>query len=586
MKLQIAAGFSLPFDAVTQTFAILGIRGSGKTNTGVVLAEELLRAKQQVVIIDPVDVWWGLKSARSGKAPGYAVPVIGGEHADVPLDGAAGAVLADFVVETQASVILSLRHLSMTDQRRFAGDFAKRLYERKGVAAHRSPLMLIVDEADEFVPQRITHGHEALFGAFDRLVRRGRSSGIGVTLISQRAQVLNKDVLSQMETLIGMRVLHKLDRNALEAWIEAHDTEGRRDDFLSSLASLERGEAWIWSPSWLGAFQRVRIRARHTFDSSATPKAGERLLAPKELAPLDLDQLRERMAATIEKVKADDPRALRAEVARLRAKVEAAEKNPAASLTALSEAEARGYALGRAEGRAEFDWLADSWAGAHELLKNADEKMAEAFLSLISRRSTPKAPTLKVPAKLPTAPASASSPPAPSSSGRTARVEPGRGSGEIPKGELAILTACTQLPEGATPQALTQLTGYKRSSRDAYIQRLLGRGLIDRRDGVILPTAAGIAALGSSYQPLPTGRDLQAYWLERLPEGERRILAHLLAIGGARVHRDALSDVTGYQRSSRDAYIQRLKARQLVETPSAGTVEAALIFFDTRGAGA
>src|SRR5437879_4784738 len=118
MKLQIANNLSLPVDAVTQTFAILGIRGSGKTNTGVVLAEELLKAKQQVVIIDPVDVWWGLKS-------GFPIPVIGGDHQDVPLDGAAGAVLADFVADTRASVILSLRHLSMNDQRRFAGDLAK-----------------------------------------------------------------------------------------------------------------------------------------------------------------------------------------------------------------------------------------------------------------------------------------------------------------------------------------------------------------------------------------------------------------------------------------------------------------------------
>jgi uncharacterized protein len=217
--LSVAKDFPLPDSAVTQTFAILGIRGSGKTNTGVVLAEELLKRKQQIVVIDPVDVWWGLKSSKDGKAAGFAIPVIGGDHADVPLEAAAGIVLADFVADTQASVILSLRHLSMNDQRRFAGDFARRLYERKG--QQRSPLMLLVDEADEFCPQRIPHGHEAMFGAFDRLVRRGRTSGIGVTLISQRAQVINKDVLSQVETLVGMRVLHKLDRKALEAWIEA-----------------------------------------------------------------------------------------------------------------------------------------------------------------------------------------------------------------------------------------------------------------------------------------------------------------------------------------------------------------------------
>jgi hypothetical protein len=48
-----------------------------------------------------------------------------------------------------------------------------------------------------------------------------------------------------------MRVLHKLDRKALAAWIEAHDTEGRREDFLEPLASLGLGEAWVWAPSWL-----------------------------------------------------------------------------------------------------------------------------------------------------------------------------------------------------------------------------------------------------------------------------------------------------------------------------------------------
>jgi len=38
MKLHIADKLALPAEAVAQTFAILGIRGSGKTNTGVVLA--------------------------------------------------------------------------------------------------------------------------------------------------------------------------------------------------------------------------------------------------------------------------------------------------------------------------------------------------------------------------------------------------------------------------------------------------------------------------------------------------------------------------------------------------------------------
>lgn len=44
MKLKISETLSVPVEAVTQTFADLGIRGSGKTNTGVVIAEEMLKA--------------------------------------------------------------------------------------------------------------------------------------------------------------------------------------------------------------------------------------------------------------------------------------------------------------------------------------------------------------------------------------------------------------------------------------------------------------------------------------------------------------------------------------------------------------
>ena len=33
--------------------------------------------------------------------------------------------------------------------------------------------------------------------------------------------------------------------------------------------------AWVWSPGWLEMMRRVHVRPRRTFDSSATPKAGE-----------------------------------------------------------------------------------------------------------------------------------------------------------------------------------------------------------------------------------------------------------------------------------------------------------------------
>jgi hypothetical protein len=50
-------------------------------------------------------------------------------------------------------------------------------------------------------------------------------------------------------------------------------------------------------------------------------------------------------------------------------------------------------------------------------------------------------------------------------------------------------------------------------------------------------------------------RTLFEHWKRKLPEGERRVLEVLVAAYPA----------TGYKRSSRDAYLQRLGARRLVE---------------------
>lgn len=576
MKLRIANNFTLPPESVTETFAILGIRGSGKTNTGVVITEELLAANQQVVIIDPVDVWWGLKSSKDGKAPGYPLPVIGGDHADVPLDGAAGVVLADFVTDTRASVILSLRNLSMNDQRRFAGDFAKRLYERKG--QQRSPLMLMVDEADEFVPQRVPKGHEGTFGAFDRLVRRGRSSGIGVTLISQRAQVINKDVLSQMGTLVGMRVLHKLDRKALEAWIEAHDTEGRQEEFMASLASLGRGDAWIWSPSWLGVFERIHVRERHTYDSSATPKAGDKIAPPKELAAIDLEGLREKMASTIEKAKQDDPKTLRARIIQL--EKELSKKAPAAGVSAVSAAEMQ-LRADAAKWQQILERANERAAALAQALKDAVGAVTHAYATVTDLDAAARKIT-KAHAGVPPPTRVATPLPAKTERPRTepTRTGPTNGSAHLPAGERSVLTACAQYPEGAGREQLTILTGYKRSTRDAYIQRLRERGFVEAAGSAVVATDAGVAALGPGFEPLPTGEALRAYWLNRLPEGERKILEVLIGNPGVNVDRDHLQELIGYKRSTRDAYIQRLKARQLVEITGRGEVKANEVLFE------
>jgi hypothetical protein len=572
-KLKIAAGLSLPLEAVTQTIGVFGIRGSGKTNTAVVLAEELLQARQQVVIVDPVDVWWGLRSSKTGNTIGFQIPVIGGDHADLPLEAGAGSLIADFVVDQRASVVLSLRHLSMSDQRRFATEFTERLFARKGKAEFKTPLHLIVDEADEFVPQRIPPGGERMFGAFDRLVRRGRASGIGVTLISQRPQVVNKDVLSQIETLVAMHVTHKLDRKALEAWIEAHDTEDQRETFLASLASLGRGEAWIWSPAWLGIFQRVTIRERTTFDSSATPKAGEQIAPPKEIANVDLEKLRGQLAAIVEKAKADDPKELKRQIAELQKQLKA--KAPPASDPRAAERVVQAATVAR-----DKYWQAT----IRERDRQRDQQLAQLVkrmekigeLAGVKVKLNTPPPAMNSHSDAQAAPLRKTAVPRTIPEKRADYARPDATAG---KGERIVLTAIAQHEAGVTRQQLTVLTGYKRSTRDAYLQRLRSSGFVEQQGETIVATGSGVESLGSSFEPLPTGEELREFWLAKLSGGERELLAIIVDRYPSDVDRQELSDLAGYQRSSRDAFLQRLGARQLI-TADRGRVRASDQLFD------
>lgn len=294
---------SIPYEALTQTFAILAKRGAGKSYTALVLAEEMFPIGQ-IVVIDPVGVCWGLRSSADGQAPGLPILVLGGEHGDVSLESASGEAIAEFVVESGQSAVLDLSELSGNQMAQFMTGFAERLYQLK--AKNRSPLHLIIDEADAYAPQKPLPGEQRMLGAVDKIVRRGRARGLGVTLVTQRPAVISKNVLTQIEVLIALRTVAPQDRKAIEAWIEVHGSPQERDTLMASLPSLPVGTAWVWSPGWLNVFQQVQIRQRRTFDSSATPKVGTVIVNPKTLAAVDLTELQRRISATAETGRARD----------------------------------------------------------------------------------------------------------------------------------------------------------------------------------------------------------------------------------------------------------------------------------------
>lgn len=167
--LRIARHISLPIETVTQTIAVIAKRRVGKSYLARKLAEQLHHARQQIVIVDPKGDHWGIRSGADGKSPGLPIVIIGGEHGDVPLETGGGELVAKLVVEERVSALLDLSLLRKHEIATFMTAFLETLYRMKAHERYRTPLMLIVDEADAIMPQKPQPNEARMLGAGEDL---------------------------------------------------------------------------------------------------------------------------------------------------------------------------------------------------------------------------------------------------------------------------------------------------------------------------------------------------------------------------------------------------------------------------------
>ena len=286
---------ALPVSVLDERLAIVGTSGSGKTYAAKGLVEHLLDQGARVCVVDPLGVWWGLRAGPDGGASPLPCPVVvfGGRHGDVPLDEGMGAALGHVIGTHQVACVVDVSDLGSAAARRgFMTAFTEALH-----AANTEPLHLVLDEADLWAPQRVQPDGYDLLQRVEEIVRRGRVRGFVPWLITQRPAVLHKDVLSQADILVSMKLTSSQDREAVGRWIEgqADRAEGRR--ILAALPRLARGEGWAWAPSD-GVLERVAFPRIRTLDSSATPVRREKVGTPRALAPIDMTALPAALAGT------------------------------------------------------------------------------------------------------------------------------------------------------------------------------------------------------------------------------------------------------------------------------------------------
>lgn len=317
--LAISSNLKLPLDWATLATVVYGARGSGKTCLGRVFAEEAHAAGLRFCAIDLKGDWWGLKSSADGKSEGLPVVVFGGDHQDVPLEHGAGKFVGETVAKLEQSYILDLEYFSKGKQVRFLADFFLSLYD-----ANREPLIVLMDEAQRYAPQaRMVDPESAkCLGAVEDLVKLGRKHGIAPVLFTQRGSGLNKEVSELCDMLVAFRTPGPLDQDRVKDWLDANTTKAQRDEVMGQLSGIATGTAVFASghPD-LKVFGVHAVRRPDTFDSSATPKVGQRRVEPKKLAKPDIEQLKLRMAEAIERAAADDPKALRAKLAKAEAEL-------------------------------------------------------------------------------------------------------------------------------------------------------------------------------------------------------------------------------------------------------------------------
>ena len=579
-RLAIAKGFSLPLETTTQTIGIVAKRRVGKSYTARRIAEQLFKAGQQIVIADPKGDWWGIRSSTDGKAPGLPVVILGGERGDVPLQVDAGEVVAKLVVEERVSVLLDLSQFRKREVARFMSDFLETLYRLKAKEALRTPLMLIIDEADAIAPQKPQEGEERMLGAAEDIVRRGGQRGIGCMMITQRTAVLNKNVLTQCEMLVALRTIAPQDLKAMQAWIDVHGSVEERDTLMESLPSLPVGVAWFWSPGWptaVGIFERVEVLPIETFDSGATPKSGEKRIEPKNLADVDLGALTRQMAATIERARADDPKLLKKavadrdrEIAMLKKQVGAAPARTVAKPVVDERAIARAVQAATAPLQKQLEQLRRA---AHRVVAQLTEGGWRETADTAKVESAPE--PVRV-ARVATAPRR-------SPALREAAVA--NASGVTPSEQKILNALAAYEVLGITPVRRVNVAFFAGYTENGHFNNMVGQlrtnGLLDYpTKGDVALTDAGRALADAGASPIASLEDLHRLWLSKISPSEAKLLRCLIETYPDSVTRADLAAATGYTENGHfNNMVGHLRSLGAADYPNKARVVATDVLF-------
>lgn len=567
----------LPFPerVLHQHIAVLGKTGSGKSSVLRVIAEHLLDKQKRIFVIDPKGDWWGLKSSADGKSAGYPVIAFGDfkepRATDVPINQASGRHVAELIATGNRPCIIGFRGWMPGQLTKFWLDFAPAIFN-----LNEGELYGFISEIHNFAPKGkiLDPDSGKMIHWTNRIMSEGRGIGLTFFIDSQRSQKVHNDTLDNCETLVAMRVTHPAARQSIKEWIDGNGDPKVGKEVLDTLASLVRGEAWVWSPETDFGPSRVQFPMFSTFDSFAPPQL-QKKVSQAGWSEVNLDQVREKLATVIAEAKANDPKELKAEVARLKHEL-SKKTHAAAPLKPTTVVDER--AIERAVKAATAPLLA-RLASIRKQARYTVEALAKAAgpLNEIANLDAPEIPSLPVAPTPAPAPVRIQTP--------TIRAAPAQtnGDAQLSNSQLKVLSRLVELLEctGQSSVKKEQLAAWSEySPTSGGYNNLLGSlrsaGYIDYpQPGMVHITDAGRAI--AQPENIPVSSDEMRERAKRVLNGSEAKLIDILHRSRETWSKEQLGQESGFSHTSGgfNNYLGHMRTLGFVEYPAPGQVKAA-----------
>lgn len=232
---------------------VSGESGSGKSSAAMLIAAQLIEQGGQVIILDAHGEYGALALVRPNEVVRFGY---GGEGPAGPVTEAS-VELCKYIVSEGKSLLLDLSHWTDLYPKKldtFVLEFIRELYALR--KAHPKQTLLVVEEAQNFIPQQQRKDQYENVLVFLGCITGGRKFGLNFLLASQRSALVDSNAIAGCNVRIFLRI------SELSDWkkVKPHMPPKLRISFNATRASgikfFETGEAVI-TARW---FPEVRAR--------------------------------------------------------------------------------------------------------------------------------------------------------------------------------------------------------------------------------------------------------------------------------------------------------------------------------------